>query len=60
MLDPEWLENGLAVETIQVQHSKTAEGYLVLTAPTEELQSFMLAHANMKEAFDEPLALTKQ
>ena len=60
MLDPEWLENGLAVETIHVQHSKTAEGYLVLTAPTEELQSFMLAHANMKEAFDEPLALTKQ
>lgn len=60
MLDPEWVEKGIATEAIQVQHTKTAEGYLVLTAPTQELQSFMLSCANMQEAFDEPLALAKQ
>jgi hypothetical protein len=59
MLNPEWLEQGLLNHTIQVQHNKSPEGSLVLTAPTEELQNFMLAHANTKEAFDEPLNLNK-
>jgi hypothetical protein len=60
MLNPEWLDKGLATESLQVQHSKTSDGRIILTATTSELQSFMLAHASMKEAFDEPLALTKK
>ena len=60
MLDSEWVEKGIATETIQVQHTKTAEGYLVLTAPTQELQAFMSATAANKEAFGEAVNLSKR
>lgn len=60
MLDSEWVEKGIATETIQVQHTKTAEGYLVLTAPTQELQAFMSATAANKEAFGEAVILSKK
>lgn len=50
MLDPEWLERGLAAGEIEIAHKRGEEGVL-LTAATSELQAFARTFADNKEAF---------
>lgn len=50
MLDPEWLDKGLAAGEIEIAHKRGEEGVL-LTAATSELQAFARTFADDEEAF---------
>lgn len=55
--DPDWLEKSLGEGVSDLKHERLDETIL-LTAGTEELQQFLLAHAN--EAFDDPDSLSRR
>jgi hypothetical protein len=50
LLDQDWLETQLRTGTVSLPH-EDADGTLVLTASTPELQKFVLDHADDAEAF---------
>lgn len=58
MLDLAWLEEGIDSNELDIEHAKANETIL-LTAPTQELQAFMLKHAKEEAAFSDPLVLQK-
>ena len=56
LLDEEWLENAVRESKVQVQHEELekhmlADGTILLTASTKELQSFVLKYADDEKAF---------
>lgn len=59
MLDPSWLEKGLETNQINIDHVKSTDGAILLTASTEDLQKFILMYNDSKGVFQEPLALKK-
>jgi len=58
MLDLVWLKKNIDSNEIAIEHAKANETIL-LTAPTQELQAFMLKHAKEEAAFSDPLVLQK-
>ena len=60
MFDPSWLEEGIEKKQIDVEHVKSSDGTILLTASTENLQKFVLQHANNESAFQDALILKKK
>ena len=58
MLDPDWLDKAIKHE-VALKHEEL-EGWLVLTAPTADLQAFIAKHATDKEAFADAFELRRQ
>ena len=52
MMDVEWLKKLSDQNRLDLAHERLADGAIVLTAPTRELQAFVMKHAHDKEAFD--------
>ncbi len=57
-IDPNWLDEFLRAERNAIKHERV-EGMVVLTADTDELQKFYLAHLQTEGAFAKPLAMTR-
>ena len=57
-MDYDWLKAYLKKNPNAVRHEMVDE-QLVLTAPTRDLQAFVLAHLKTKEAWGEPSAMTR-
>jgi len=60
MLDVEWLGKLLEQEPKAVQHHKTPDGELVLSASTMELQQFLLKHVKTPNAWGEKPSVWKR
>jgi hypothetical protein len=56
--DVEWFEKFIAKNPKAIRHEKVKDGFL-LTAPTRDLQKFLLAHAKTEGAFSEPSELKR-
>jgi hypothetical protein len=56
MLEPEQMIKAINRREVQIKHVKSAEGRILLTANSKELQSFFLAHL---ELFKKPLRFNK-
>jgi len=52
MMDVEWLKKLSDQNRLDLAHERLADAAIVLTAPTRELQTFVMKHAHDKEAFD--------
>ena len=59
MLDPDWIEKRLKEHPSDLVHVKPRDKEIVLTAPTADLQKFILRHANDKDAFGDASELKK-
>ncbi len=57
--DSDWLENHLAANPGAIRHEKIKDD-VILTARTEELQTFWLKHLNTENAFRDPLNMTRK
>lgn len=51
--DPDWLEKFLAEQPDAIQHEKI-DNKIFLTAPTKDLQAFLIKHLHDEAAFGEP------
>lgn len=60
MLNPAWVKNGLKSNQLSISHSISNDGNILLTASTSELQSFLLKHADSKDAFKDEITLFKK
>jgi hypothetical protein len=59
MLNPKWFDIQVSEKKLSLNHYRTADGQVIITDSTQELQSFLLQCANTAEAFDKPLKLYK-
>lgn len=55
----EWLEKLIKQKRIRIKHETLKGGTVLLTAPTEELQKFVVKYAEEKDAYIDPLILTR-
>jgi hypothetical protein len=58
-----WLDELIEKDAAAIRHERLDQeraGLIILTATTEELQSFVLKHLNDKDAFLEPIALKRK
>jgi hypothetical protein len=53
ILNDDWLRRSIDQRDYKLAHERLADGSIVLTAPTRELQAFIKTHANSREAFGE-------
>ena len=60
MLDQDWLKESLKREERPLAHQKLPDGDLLLTAPTKELQEFILKGCADPAAFGDPMVFTRQ
>ena len=60
MLDPDSLKKMIEEKKADIGHELFGDDGIVLTAPTAELQKFMLKSAGDTEAFGEPMKLKRQ
>jgi hypothetical protein len=51
MMDGDWLKQLSDRNQLGLAHERLADGAIVLTAPTRELQAFVMKHADDNEAF---------
>lgn len=58
-LDFEWIKNGIEKKKITIRH-EAMKDMTVLTASTKELQEFVSAHADEKDAFQTPKELRRK
>ncbi len=56
MLDNDWLRDMIKQNSVSIAHERVEDG-VILTAPTEELQKFVVAYANDSLAFPKPTEL---
>ncbi|MBU0509135.1 hypothetical protein KKH27_09905 [bacterium] len=54
MLSMDWLEEAIDKGTVSIPHLERNDGY-VLTAPTQELQAFVLSHLEEAFKWEDPL-----
>src|SRR6185436_12927357 len=54
LLDDDWLRKRSDQHQLTLAHERLADGAIVLTASTRELQSFVRSNVNNKEVFGEP------
>lgn len=59
VLEPRWIKDLLAENPQAIRHEKI-NGEIVLTASPKEMQRFLLANLNTREAFSQPLDLTRK
>ena len=59
VLEPHWLKEVVAVNPDAIRHQKI-RGEIVLTSSPKETQKFLLANLNNREAFSEPVELTRK
>jgi hypothetical protein len=59
MLDIEWFMKSIEENEISIRH-EVLEGFIVLTASTEELQGLVLKYADDEQAFPDPTELYRQ
>jgi hypothetical protein len=59
VLEPHWLKEAVAVNPDAIRHQKI-RGEIVLTSSPKETQKFLLANLNNREAFSEPVELTRK
>jgi hypothetical protein len=57
LMDGHWLKELSDQNQLELKHERVNGDMIALTAPTRELQTFALKHANDKEAFDEASVL---
>ncbi|MEM1323449.1 MAG: hypothetical protein AAGG75_24495 [Bacteroidota bacterium] len=57
--DTEWLEKLFEQRKIRIKHEKTSN-YILLTAPTKDLQQFILKYADEEAAYSKTIILNKQ
>jgi len=60
MLDQDWLRNALKAGDSALAHQKLADGNLLLTAPTPDLQEFIRKSCADPKAFGEPIIFTRR
>ncbi|HKW35364.1 MAG TPA: hypothetical protein VJN92_20290 [Candidatus Acidoferrum sp.] len=58
-LDGTWLQKKVEEKSVDVSYQK-AEGELLLTGTTEEVQNLLFLHGNDSEAFPAPILLSRQ
>lgn len=58
VLEERWLKDVLADNPEAIRHEKI-DGKIVLTASSKEMQTFLLANLNTREAFSQPFELTR-
>ncbi len=58
-LEPKWLKKMLAENPNAIRHEKIGDEIL-LTAPTGELQKFLLTHLNTEGAFAKPISFKRK
>ena len=58
-MEPRWLKDFLAQNPNAIRHERI-NGEIVLTASTKEMQKFVLAHMNTREAFSGPGELARK
>jgi hypothetical protein len=51
-LDAEYLENLIKNKKIRIRHEVTEDGDYVITAPTEELQKYIVKYSDIPEAYN--------
>jgi len=59
MLNYGWLEKYLEQNPDEISFDKI-NGQIMLTAPTKDIQSFLLKHLDTKDAYDEPGSLQRE
>jgi hypothetical protein len=59
VLEPQWLKEVLAVNPNAIRHQKIRD-QIVLTSSPKEIQKFLVANLNNREAFSEPIELTRK
>ena len=50
-LDAKYLENLIRNKKIRIKHEVTEDGGYVITAPTEELQKYIVKYSDIPEAY---------
>ena len=60
MLDQDWLKKTLRAGETVLAHQKLVDGDLLLTAPTSELQEFILKSCADPDAFGDPMVFTRR
>jgi hypothetical protein len=59
VLEPGWLKDAAAIDPSAISHQKI-RGELVLTASPKEIQRFLLANLNNREAFSKPAEMVRK
>ena len=59
LLNHSWVQKFVEKDPKAIRHEKV-EGRVILSAPTEELQQFLLKHADQKELWEEPTKLQRK
>ena len=59
VLEPRWLKDKLAENPEAIRH-ETINGEIILTSQPKETQKFLLANLNTRQAFSQPLELTRK
>jgi hypothetical protein len=60
LFDIEWLEQLFRQRKIRLQHEVLEDGAIVLTAPSEELQKFVVKYAEEEQAYTDPVILERR
>ncbi len=59
MLNPKWFDTQVSEKKLSLKHYRTADGQVIITDSTEELQAFLSSHVSSEGAFEKPLELRK-
>ena len=60
MLDPSWVEESLVKQSLTINHVKSADESILLTASTKDLQKFVVEYANDVTAFKDSIILIRK
>lgn len=50
-IDSDWLAKGIEAGTVNIDHVKSPDGNILITASTDKLQQFVVEHADDEQAF---------
>jgi hypothetical protein len=59
MLSPKWFDTLVSEKKLSLKHYRTADGQIVITDSTEELQAFLTKYSSSADAFEKPRELYK-
>ena len=60
LMDPDWVRQQLENDAVTLSHQKLANGEVLLTASTGELQAFMVMHGSDRGAFGDPAKFRRE
>ena len=58
MFKAKWIEDQIMKNRVRIKHEKLDDGVLI-TAPTDELQKFIIKYGRMSEAYEKPWILSR-